>query len=70
MSTAVESANKIAIYGNIAAGFTIVDRIGMAVELIPTLFGASKRPTGQKGLFAFWRTGSKVVNAAALRTLK
>lgn len=45
-------------------------QIGLQVELISHLFGAEYFPTGQRGLFAYWRTGSKVVNKAALWTLK
>jgi hypothetical protein len=29
--------------------------------LIPYLFGASQRPTGQRGAYLWWRTGSAVV---------
>lgn len=50
--------------------FIIVDRIGMSVELIPHLFGENRRPTGQRGLYAYWRNGSKVLSANAFRVLK
>jgi HK97 family phage major capsid protein len=52
--------------------YKIVDRIGMNIELIPHLFGAAQGqlPTGQRGLFAWWRTGAKVLNAAGFKTLK
>lgn len=50
--------------------FCIVDRIGLNVDLIPHLFGASGRPTGQRGLYAYWRVGSKVLDANAFRVLK
>jgi hypothetical protein len=40
--------------------FIIVDRIGMDVELIPHLFGASGRPLGQRGIYAIWRNNSAV----------
>lgn len=70
MQATVTKAKVIALYGDIAAGFKIVDRIGMQVELIPHLMGENGRPTGERGLYAFWRTGSKVVNAKAIRALK
>ena len=57
------------IAGEFNAGFTIADRLGMQVELVPHLFGATRRPTGQRGIFARWRTGAAVVNRAALRYL-
>jgi HK97 family phage major capsid protein len=53
--------------------FKIIDRVGMNVELIQNLtqqavagagFGF---PTGQRGLFAWWRNGSKVLDAVAFR---
>src|SRR6266542_678538 len=67
MATAATTGTKWALYGDFNAAFTIADRIGMTVELIPHLFGAALRPTGQRGLFAYWRTGSKVVVPEALR---
>jgi HK97 family phage major capsid protein len=49
--------------------FVIVDRIGLSIELIPHLFGTNHRPTGSRGLYAFWRNGAKVVDANAFRVL-
>jgi len=42
----------------------------MTAEIVPTLFGATRRPTGERGLFAYWRTGSKTVVPEALRYLE
>ena len=57
-----DSANDVvAVYGAIADAFTIVDRVGFSVELVPHLFGASRRPTGQRGLYAYWRTGGEAL---------
>jgi HK97 family phage major capsid protein len=67
MATASTTTTKWALYGDFRAGFRIADRLGMTAELIPTLFGASRRPTGERGLFAYWRTGSKVIVPEALR---
>ncbi len=53
--------------------FKIIDRVGMNIELVQNLtqqatagagFGM---PTGQRGLFAWWRNGSKVLDAVAFR---
>ena len=34
----------------------------MTAELIPHLFGATNRfPTGQRGLYVYWRTDANVV---------
>lgn len=50
--------------------FLIVDRIGMSVELVPHLFGAGRRPTGQRGLLAVWRNNCKVLVPNAFRVLR
>jgi HK97 family phage major capsid protein len=52
--------------------YKIVDRVGLNVEVIPHIFGAAQGnlPTGQRGLFAYWRVGAKVLDANAFRTLK
>lgn len=50
--------------------FVIVDRVGMSVELIPQVFGAAQRPTGQRGIYALWMNGSKVLVPGAFRVLK
>jgi HK97 family phage major capsid protein len=66
MQATVVNATKIMIVGNFQY-FLIVDRIGMNIELIPFLFGAGQGnlPTGQRGLYAWWRNSSKVLSAAA-----
>jgi HK97 family phage major capsid protein len=70
MATTVATNNLIAVYGDIAAAYTIVDRIGLVVELVQHLFGANRRPTGERGLFAIWRVGAVVTNANAARALR
>ncbi|MEN3282088.1 MAG: hypothetical protein V7607_3228 [Solirubrobacteraceae bacterium] len=64
------TASKIMIGGDWHAGYLIADRIGMSAEIIPALFGAGQRPTGQRGFFARWRTGAKTVVPEALRYLE
>lgn len=49
--------------------FLIVDRIGMTVELIPHLFGANRRPTGQRGVYAVWMNNSKILVPGAFKRL-
>lgn len=60
--------NYAMIYGDFE-NFVITDRLGMAVEFIPHLVGANHRPTGQRGWFAYYRTGSDSVNDGAFRML-
>lgn len=49
--------------------FLIVDRVGMRVELIPNLFGANGRPTGQRGILAIWDNACKTLDTNAFRAL-
>lgn len=60
--------NYMAVYGDFSA-FVITDRIGFAVEPIPHLFGANGRPTGSRGWYAFYRTGSDSVDDASFQML-
>ena len=50
--------------------YVIADRLGLTLEVIPHLFDTNNMPTGQRGLYAYWRNGAKVVDANAFRTLK
>jgi HK97 family phage major capsid protein len=71
MDSAVSTGNEILLYGDIEAGFRILDRIGLSVELVQHLFATpNNRPSGQRGLLAWWRTGSVVQVSNALRVLR
>jgi HK97 family phage major capsid protein/HK97 family phage prohead protease len=67
--------NQAAVDGTVQAvfgdfkQFLIVDRIGMNIELVPHLVGANRRPTGQRGIYAYWRNASKVLVDGAFRRL-
>jgi HK97 family phage major capsid protein len=60
--------NPILCYGDFSE-FVIADRIGSHIEIIPNLFGANQRPTGERGAFLWFRTGSDVVVNNAFRVL-
>lgn len=62
------SNNYFAIYGDFT-NYVIADRIGMTVEFIPHLVGANRRPTGQRGWYAYYRVGADSVNDAGFRML-
>lgn len=63
------TANSVnALLGDFSK-FLIVDRIGMQIELIPHVMGANNRPTGQRGIFAYWFNGSVVLVPNAFRKL-
>jgi HK97 family phage major capsid protein len=67
MATAVATGSKWAIFANMSKAYAVVDRLGFTIELLPLLVGASRRPTGERGFFAYWRTGAGVIAANAAR---
>jgi HK97 family phage major capsid protein len=69
IDAAATADNFMAICGDIAKAFYIVDRVGSTLEIIPNLVGANQRPTGQRGALLWFRSGSEVVNAPAARLL-
>lgn len=60
--------NYLAVYGDFS-NYVIADRVGMTVEFIPHLVGANRRPTGQRGWYAYYRVGADSVNDGAFRML-
>lgn len=70
------AADTPLIFGDFKRGFLIVDRVGMNMELVPTLFRQATAgagvgmPTGQRGYFAWWRNNSRVLIDNAFRLLK
>lgn len=66
----ITNAVKMAVFGDFSR-YVIVDRVGLTVELIPHLFGAAQgnKPSGQRGLYCYWRNSAKVVDANAFRAL-
>lgn len=62
------ASNKILAYGDFKK-YRIHDRIGMTVELVPYLFGANRRPTGQRGWYSRFRHGARLIDAAAVKVL-
>jgi hypothetical protein len=57
MASVLTTGSLIAILGDFRH-YVIVDRIGMTIELIPHLVGTNRRPTGQRGLYAYWRNSA------------
>ncbi len=47
--------------------FAIVDRVGTSIEVVPHLFGANQRPTGQRGFYMHFRVGANVLVPDAFR---
>ncbi|MET9815325.1 phage major capsid protein [Streptomyces sp. NPDC006355] len=65
---AVAGNNRVLVLGDFE-NYVIADRIGMTVEFLPHLFGANRRPTGQRGWYAWYRVGADSVNDGAFRML-
>ena len=70
MNSGTAAAQKVAVYRDFASGYTLVDRVGMSVEVVQHVLGASRRPVGARGLYAYGRSGGTVTNPAALRWLE
>jgi HK97 family phage major capsid protein len=68
MASALTTGQKILVIGDFRY-FVIVDRVGMNVEFIQNLVGANQRPTGQRGLYCYWRNSSDVLSTAAFQVL-
>lgn len=68
MATTTATGAKFLLYGDFNR-FYIIDRIGLQVELIAHLVGTNHRPTGQRGLYSFWRNSSKLIDVNATRVL-
>jgi HK97 family phage major capsid protein len=70
MTTSIASGSLVLLQGDFSQ-FLIVDRIGMGIELIPHLFGATNRfPVGQRGILAIWFNNSRVLVPNAFRLLQ
>jgi HK97 family phage major capsid protein len=68
MAAALTTGSKILAIGDFRY-FVIVDRVGMDIEILPQLLGTNRRPTGQRGLYAYWRNSSDVLSASAFQVL-
>jgi HK97 family phage major capsid protein len=60
--------NELLVYGDFT-NYVITQRVGSSIELIPHLFGANRRPTGQRGVWLWARYGADSVNDNAFRLL-
>jgi HK97 family phage major capsid protein len=69
MPSSVSGTNVYSLIFGDFQKYVIADRIGTTVEFIPHLFGASGRPTGQRGWYAYFRVGADAVDPLAFRVL-
>lgn len=72
MTHSTTTGTKIATLADWKQAYCIVDRVGLTIQLIPQLLGSSLRPSGQRGVFAYWRGGASplVANAARYQEVK
>jgi HK97 family phage major capsid protein len=49
--------------------FVICDRLGTAITPVPVVLGANRRPTGERGFYLHWRTGSEALVPDSFRML-
>lgn len=67
-NVAASADNFILVVGD-HSQLVLVDRIGTTIELVPHLFGADGRPTGQRGYYCHFRSGQDVTTINAFRVL-
>lgn len=69
INAAATETNFVLFVGDFSR-YVIVDRVGMTVELVPHLFHTgNNRPSGQRGLIGWMRTGAESVDDNAFRVL-
>lgn len=70
VSTLTTDAAVIAVFGD-PRNYVIVDRIGMNVEVVPLMLnGATPSfPTGQRGIYCYWRATARALNVDGMRQL-
>ena len=61
--------NYVLAFADWQEAYVIVDRVGVEVYYDNLVLGSNRRPTGQAGFFAFWRTGGEVVVPEAISLL-
>lgn len=69
VDASVTATNYPVVHGDWSQ-FVITDRVGSVIELVPHVVGPSRRPTGQRGFFCWFRTGSDVLAPNAFRVLR
>lgn len=68
-SALTTGSEKVAVLGDFSY-FVIVDRIGMTLEVVQHLVGENRRPTGERGLYGYFRNSSGILDDNAFRLLR
>jgi HK97 family phage major capsid protein len=70
MTNGTVTSARVMIAGDFKAGFRIIDRLGSTAEIVPHVMTTTGLPSGARGIYYYWRTGSAVVVPNALRYLE
>lgn len=71
MSSTYATTGQLSLLLGDFSQFVIIDGVGMTVEPVPHIFHTSNNlPSGERGLFVRWRTGSTVTAPLAFKVLK
>ena len=67
--TSTTGAANLLVLGDFQ-NYLVAQRAGMNVELVPHLLGSNRRPSGQRGWYAWARVGADSINDLAFRLLQ
>lgn len=67
--TSTTGAANLMVLGDFS-NYLVAQRAGMNVELVPHLLGSNRRPSGQRGWYAWARVGADSINDLAFRLLQ
>ncbi|HEX5013006.1 MAG TPA: phage major capsid protein [Candidatus Limnocylindrales bacterium] len=70
MDSTIANGNDVLIFGKFNPYFTIVDRVGMSIEVDAHVQDGSGDYTGQRAIIAWWRNGSKILSSNAFRKIR
>jgi HK97 family phage major capsid protein len=68
-SDATADGERIMLFGDFAAGFLILDKVGMTIEIDPHVRDGNGKWIGARAMLAHYRNTSLVLNDNALRAL-
>lgn len=67
--TGTTGASNILVVGDFS-NYLVAQRAGMNIELVPHLLGSNRRPSGQRGWYAWARVGADSINDNGFRLLQ
>lgn len=67
--TGTTGASNLLVVGDFS-NYLVAQRAGMNIELVPHLLGSNRRPSGQRGWYAWARVGADSINDLGFRLLQ